>query len=162
MILFMRMSSFSGASSPLRRSGNLGAALLVVALATGCGTPAGGDPGGKRLRELAADRVFAATPPSATGVAVRRVAAKYRKPSFEAGGWEGPTVFVTFADGAPVAAVYGFYARRAVRAGWRPLKRNNLGFTDAWNKTFPDGARATLTLFPVRLRYQLAGSISTV
>jgi hypothetical protein len=69
-------------------------------------------------------------------------------------------VFVTFGDDAPVAAVYGVSARRALRVGWRPLK-NNLGFTDAWAKTFPDGARATLTLFPVRLGDQLAGSIPT-
>ena len=142
---------------------------IVAAAATACGKPAGGDPGGRRLRELAADRVFAATPPGATGVAVRRIAARYRQPAFQGAGWDGPAVFVSFADSAPLAAVYGFYARRAVAAGWRPTGRNGLGFNHTWAKTYPDGAEATLTLLPTtqprpasRRRYRLAGSTTTV
>ena len=130
---------------------------------------AGGDPGGRRLRELAADRVFAATPPDATGVTVRRIPALYRHPAFQAAGWDGPTVIVSFADSAPLATVYGFYARRAIAAGWRPSGRNGLGFTDRWAKTYPDGAAATLALLPAsqvrpasRRRYRLAGSTTTV
>ena len=142
---------------------------IVAAVATACGTPAGGDPGGRRLRELAADRVFASTPPGATGVVVRRIPAVYRHPAFQAAGWDGPTVLVSFADSAPLATVYGFYARRALAAGWRPTGRNGLGFTHQWAKTYPDGAAARLTLLPAsqarpasRRRYQLAGSTTTV
>ncbi len=157
----------------LRRPAGAAAAsalvALLVAVAAGCGTPAGGDPGGRRLRELAADGVFTATPPDARGVVVRRIPALYRHPAFQGAGWDGPTVLVSFADSAPLATVYGFYARRAVAAGWRPSGRNGLGFTNRWAKTYPDGAAATLTLLPVtqtrpasRRRYRLAGSTATV
>jgi hypothetical protein len=147
-----------------------GSALsIVVAVTAGCGTPAGGDPGGRRLRELAADRVFATTPREARGVGVRRIPAVYRHPAFQGAGWDGPTVVVSFADSAPLATVYRFYARRAAAAGWRPGGRNGLGFTDRWAKTYPDGAAATLALLPAsktwpasRRRYRLAGSTSTV
>lgn len=147
-----------------------GSALsIVVAVAAGCGTPAGGDPGGRRLRELAADRVFTRTPPEARGVGVRRIPAVYRHPAFQGAGWDGPTVVVSFADSAPPPTIYGFYARRALAAGWRPSGRNGLGFTDRWEKTYPDGAAATLALLPAsktspasRRRYQLAGSTATV
>ncbi len=55
----------------------------------------------------------------------------YRHPAFQGAGWDGPTVLVSFADSAPLATIYGFYARRAAAAGWRPTGRNGLGFTHA-------------------------------
>ncbi len=145
-------------------------AAIVAVLVTGCGTPAGGDPGGRRLHELAADRVFAATPPGARSVVVSRVPAVRRHPAFQSSGWDGPAVLVSFADSAPPAEVYGFYARRAAAAGWRPTAaRNGLGFADVWTKTYPDGAAATLILGlrshlqpASQRRYRLAGSTSTV
>ena len=142
---------------------------IVAAAATACGTPAGGDPDGRRLHELAADRVFAATPPGATGAVVRRIPARYRHPAFQGAGWDGPTVLVSFADSAPPATVYGFYARRAAAAGWRPLGRNGLGFTHRMGEDLSGRGGGELALLPVsqagpasRRRYQLAGSTATV
>jgi hypothetical protein len=117
--------------------------LLLV----GCGgPPAGGDPGGRRFQELASDAVFAASPPGATRVHVARTPAVYRKPGFTGGGWDGPSVVVTFTSSAPPAGVYRYYARRAVAAGWRPTASGSLGLTDRWGKTYADGAAATLLL----------------
>jgi hypothetical protein len=114
-------------------------------LLTGCGgSPAGGDPGGRRLHELAIDRVFAAFPPGATGVHVTRTPAVHLQPGFTGGGWDGPSVVVTFASPAAPRSVYRFYARRALAAGWRPTASGSLGLTDRWTKTYADGGRATL------------------
>ena len=135
------------------------ASLLLAA----CGTPAGGDPGGRRLRELSGDDVFAALPDGSTSVAVQRSPAHYRKPGFTGGGWDGPSVVVTFTSTAPPADVYGFYARRAAAAGWRPTARGALGLDDRWAKTYRDGAAATLILTLLRDgQYRLAGAVAPV
>jgi hypothetical protein len=120
----------------------LGAAIVVA----GCGAPAGGDPGNRRLHELAADRVFASLPEGASRLGVKRTAARYVKPGFDGGGWHGPSVVATFASPAPAAAVYRFYGRRARASGWRPTKTDAHGEPSAWTKTFPDGAPAYLSL----------------
>ncbi len=138
-------------------------------LLAGCGTPAAGDPGGRRLRELGSDGVFAALPDGATMIGVTRSRAHYRKPGFTGGGWDGPSVVVTFTSSAPPADVYRFYARRAAAAGWRPTAKGALGFTDRWAKTYRDGASATLNLALLsrsqsaseRL-YRLSGSVAPV
>ena len=123
------------------------AAVLAVGslLLSGCGTPAGGDPGGHRLKELANDGAFAKSPDGATGVRTTLTKAKYVKPGFTGGGWHGPGVLVGFTSTAPPADVYGFYDRRAQAAGWHPAGSGTLG-TDSWAKTYPDGASATLLL----------------
>jgi hypothetical protein len=127
------------------------------------GTPAGGDPGGRRLQELGKDSVFAAVPEGATATVVTRTPARYRKPGFGGGGWDGPSVVVTFESSAPPADVYGFYARRAAADGWRPTAKGALGFTDRWAKTYPDGAAATLYVALVSGReYRLSGAIAPV
>jgi hypothetical protein len=144
------------------------AALLLATLAlAGCGSPAGGDPGGRRLHELAADPVFTATPAGARTVAVARTPARHAAGGFESGGWHGPSVVATIRGPARPADVFRFYGRRARAAGWRPLKRNALGLADTWTKTFPDGAAATLSLLRLaprpgapRPRYLLTGSIA--
>jgi hypothetical protein len=122
--------------------------MLVIGalLLGGCGTPAGGDPGGRRLRELSSDRVFAAFPDGATMVHVTRSPARHREPGFTGGGWDGPSVVVTFTSSAPPADVYRFYARHAAASGWHPTAKGALGLTDRWAKTYPGGAPATLSL----------------
>jgi hypothetical protein len=142
---------------------------LVSVAAVACGTPAGGDPGGKRLRELSNDPVFDARPPGAARVVLTRTPARYREPGFDAGGWHGPAVTATFRSEAPTAAVYGFYARRAKAAGWQATKSGALGLADTWTKTYPDGADAMLLLSLVARhpnasprRYTLAGGVAPV
>jgi hypothetical protein len=148
-----------------------GAALLLcgLLLAGGCGEPAGGDPDGRRLAALAADPVFASLPPGATEIETVRTRAEYREPGFTGGGWDGPSVVVTFSSAAPPDAVYGFVAERAKAAGWEPLASGALGLTDRWEKTFPDDASATLTLSLLEgadagpeAVYRLAGGIAPV
>ena len=141
---------------------SLGAATLLA----GCGTPAGGDPGNRRLHELAADRVFSRLPAGAGRLGVKRTAARYVKPGFDGGGWHGPSVVATFTSPSPEAAVYRFYGRRAKAAGWRATKTNARGETFTWTKTFPDGAPAYLSLLHLARRsggvpphYVLTGSI---
>jgi hypothetical protein len=140
----------------------LGAAILLA----GCGTPAGGDPGNRRLHELAADRVFARLPEGASRLGVKRTAARYVKPGFDGGGWHGPSVVATFTSPAPAAAVYRFYGRRALAFGWRLTKTDAHGEPFTWTKTFPDGAPAYLSLLRlsrasggVPPHYVLTGSI---
>ena len=119
-------------------------ALGALVLAGCGGTPPGGDPGGKRLEELAGDAVFAARPDGATLVGTKRTKATYQKPGFTGGGWRGPSVEVTITSGASPVDVYRFYGARAEAAGWSPGASGSFGVTDRWTKTYPDGARATL------------------
>jgi len=141
---------------------------FVVALA-GCGTPAGGDPGGRRLRELSRDPVFAASAPGATVLRLTRTPARYVQPAFQAAGWDGPSVVVAFRSMATPADVFRFYAGRAATAGWKATRKDWRGLTDGWTKSYPDGARATLSLFQLdrvgpaaRRRYSLDGGVAAV
>jgi hypothetical protein len=121
--------------------------LAVGSLAAGCGgTPAGGDPGDRRLHELSGDQVFAVLPDGATSVDLTKKPAHYRKPSFGGGGWDGPSVVVTFKSAAAPEDVYRFLAQRAAAAGWHSTATGALGLADRWAKTYPDGAAATLVL----------------
>jgi hypothetical protein len=125
------------------------AALLALGALTlaGCGgPPAGGDPGGKRLEELAGDSVFATSPPRTKTSSVVKTKAAYTKPGFDGGGWRGPSIVVTFRSAMRPADVYRFYGARAAAAGWTPLAAGALRVTDRWTKTYPDGARATLSI----------------
>src|SRR2546428_10803908 len=124
----------------------VGLAALAPFLLIGCGTPAGGDPGGKRLKELSHDLVFAAVPRGATIVKLTRTPARYRKPGFEGGGWDGPGVSLMFKSSAPPADVYRFYDRRAGAAGSRATPSGALGLSDRRAKTSPGGATASLSL----------------
>ena len=133
-------------------------------LAVACGTPAGGDPGGRRLQELGNDRVFAGLPDDATKIRTTKTPAHYSQPGFTGGGWRGPGIVVMFTSSAPAAVVFRFYARRAAVAGWRPTAKGALGFTDRWKKTYPDnGAPATLLLTRTAKRvYFLSGGVAPV
>jgi hypothetical protein len=159
--------------SSIRPSAARQAALLALGslLASGCGggTPAGGDPGGRRLKELGSDQVFASLPDGAANVRTTRTEAHYRKPGFSGGGWAGPSIVVTFTSSAPPADVYRFYDQRATTDGWKPTAKGALGVTDRWAKTYSDGAAATLMLAllsrsqaAAERRYQLSGGIAPV
>jgi hypothetical protein len=130
----------------LRRSAPAIAGALLALTACGCGTPAGGDPGDELLKQLAGDRVFTALPDGATEVDTTKQPARYRKPGFSGGGWDGPAVIVTFKSPSPPEEVYRFFARTAEDAGWKPKAAGRLGLTDRWAKTYSDGAAATLSL----------------
>jgi hypothetical protein len=131
-------------------------------LAVACGTPAGGDPGGRRLQELRSDYVFVGLPDGAKKIRVTRTPARYSEPGFTGGGWRGPSIVVTFTSSASPAGVFRFYARRATVAGWRPTAKGALGLTDRWVKTYPgDRASATLLLADLsRGRYSLSGGVA--
>ena len=141
--------------------------MLGSLLLSSCGAPAGGDPGGRRLKELANDSVFATTPDSASGAQTTLTKAEYVKPGFSGGGWHGPGALVSFTSTAPPADVYGFYDQRAQSAGWHATGSNSEGLTDSWAKTLADGASATLILLMLtrgdaatERRYELAGSVA--
>jgi hypothetical protein len=126
-----------------------------------CGTPAGGDPGGRRFHELDADGVFAGLPGGAKRIRVKRTPAHYWQPGYTGGGWRGPSVVVAFTSSVSPAGVFRFYARRAAVAGWRPTAKGALGLSDRWTKTYPDGAPATLLLAQLgRGRYSLSGGVA--
>ena len=94
----------------------LGALLLA-----GCGgPPAGGDPGGRRLTELAGESVFSVRMDGVTLVSTTRTKAAYQKPGFSGGGWRGPSVVVKFTSSAPPVDVYRFVGARARPAVGRP------------------------------------------
>ena len=154
-----------------RELSRLTGGLLAISslLWVGCGssTPAGGDPGGRRLKELSGDPIFAALPDGATRMGTTRLGAHYRKPGFSGGGWDGPTVVVTLRTASPPAEVYRFYARRAEAAGWQPTAEGALGLTDRWAKTYSDGAPATLALALLSHEssgrvYRLSGGVAPV
>ncbi len=154
------------APSAVRQAVALALGALLVG---GCGTPAGGDPGGRRLKELGSDRVFATAPDGATRVHRTRTPVHYQEPGFTGGGWRGPSVVVSFTSSARPADVYAFYARRAAAAGWRPTSTGALGLTDVWVKTYPEGAAATLLLSILNLSptatkhdYILSGGVAPV
>jgi hypothetical protein len=143
--------------------------LLAVGavLACGCGTPSGGDPGDKRLRELGDDPVFEALPAGASSPVLTRTRARYTQPAFSGGGWDGPGVVSTFGWSGPPRTVFRFFARRATAAGWHAASEGAFYVTDSWTKTYPDSAAATLLLTtrPVTddagaHTYSLSGSIS--
>jgi hypothetical protein len=145
----------------------LGVAAIVTVLTCGCGGHAGGDPGDRRLHELADDRVFSRLPASATAAALTRTAARHVQPAFEAEGWDGPSVVFTFGASGRPQVIFRFVADLAAAAGWHPTKKGALHLADAWTKTYPDGAAATLvlTVRPVdearsEHTYTLAGGIS--
>ena len=156
--------------SPRRfRLRHLAPTAALALCAAGCGTHTGGDPGGKRLKELGNDPVFAVLPPRATIVKLTRTPARYRQPAFQTGGWDGPSVSLVLRSPAPRAAVYRFYNRRAEAAGWRVTAVGGLGLPDSWRKTYPDGAPAYLSfalLTPFRSErrrlYMLAGGVAPV
>lgn len=144
------------------------AVAAFALLAAGCGArAAGGDPGGKRLKELGRDAVFAAVPRGATLIRLTRTPARYRQPAFQTGGWDGPSVVLMLRSPAPPAAVYRFYGRRANAAGWHATASGAFGLTDRWTKTYADGARAYLSFALLTLPtsvsprlYRLAGGVT--
>jgi hypothetical protein len=147
------------------------ALLALGALALpGCGgPPPGGDPGGKHLTELARDPVFSARPANAKLVSVVKTRAMYTKPGLDGGGWRGPSIVVTFSSAKRPADVYRFYGVHAAAGGWAPLSSGALKVTDRWTKTYPDGARATMSIVVLRVppadaagTYLLSGGIATV
>jgi hypothetical protein len=147
-------------------------ALLLLVLAPQVvfnGPPTGtGDPGNKRLNELSADPVFASLPPGAhLSGPIARTPARYRQPGFQTGGWDGPSVVVTFVSDQPASAIYQFYAARAADVGWHATAQGSLGYTDNWTKTYSDHATGYLSLDslengPKGFTYTLSGSITTV
>lgn len=134
----------------------------------GSPAPGSGDPGNARLHELRNDPVFVGLPGGAhvSGPIVQTLA-RYRPPGFESGGWETPTVALTFTDEQPAATVYQFYAFQAAAAGWSASHDGQPGSVDRWVKMYPDHATAWLGLFTLEqtLRgytYELAGGISII
>jgi hypothetical protein len=103
--------------------------------------PSGGDPGNRRLNELSTDPVFAKLPlGTRLSSPIVRTPARYRQAGFQTGGWDGPSVVVSFVSNQPTSTIYQFYAVRAADAGWHATARGSLGYTDRWTKTYSDNA----------------------
>jgi hypothetical protein len=130
--------------------------------------PGTGDPGNKRLNELANDPVFSALPPNASlSGPIIKTPAQYRHSTFETSGWNGPSVEVIFVSKEPKAKIYQFYAAQAADTGWDAGNKNSDGYTRTWTKTYPDKVDAGLILYtlddnPNVRRYDLVGSISAI
>jgi hypothetical protein len=141
----------------------VGTLIAVGLLLAACGStrPAGGDPGGHRLRELSRDPVFTQLPPGAQNASLDKTQAEYRKPGFGSGGWAGPAVVLSFTSAADPASVFLYYTQLATSNGWQPKAIGSLGVTDRWTKTYSDGAAATLFLAKLpRSEYRLSGGIA--
>jgi hypothetical protein len=140
----------------------VGTLVVVGMLLAACGgtRPAGGDPGGHRLRELSRDPVFTQLPPGAQDAAVEKTPAQYRKPGFTGGGWAGPAVVLSFTSGDDPASVFHYYDGLARSSGWAPKAAGSVGI-DRWTKTYPDGAPATLFLAKLpQGQYRLSGGVA--
>jgi hypothetical protein len=143
--------------------------VLVV---TGCslsGKPSGGgDPGNRRLHQLADDPIFSVLPPGAGRAEVKLTPARYEPVSFSGGGWHGPSVSRTFESSAEPISVFAFYGERAREEGWAAALAGSLHVTDRWRKSYPNGATGYLSIFTSRpfeaaagpRQYQLQGGIS--
>src|SRR4249919_1955029 len=83
--------------------------LLVLTYQIYYQYPPCGDPGNKRLNELANDAVFASLPPGAHLIGnVVHKPAEYQEHMFEASGCDGPGVKMTFESDLPQALVFRF------------------------------------------------------
>jgi hypothetical protein len=140
-------------------------ALLAVALAQACALkqlPSNPDPGNKHLSELAADSIFAALPPHAAvvGSLVRSPA---RQTSVLGGHvWNGPSATLTLTSSQPPGSVFSYYANLATSVGWVPNgNKNVLGYPEDWDKTYPGGVHATLSLIDMDVRTAIPGTAST-
>lgn len=125
------------------------ACLGVLLLTAGCGSGAsgGGDPGNRRLHELAAEAVFTVTPPGLSQPAhVVETPAHKRPAGFGSGGWEGPRVIASFTSAAKPANVLRAYDAEAIATGWRATAAGAYGVNDRWTKTYADGTPAYLTV----------------
>jgi hypothetical protein len=150
-----------------------GAVAGITLMLTGCGwlsgkPPGRGDPGNRRLHQLAADPIFSSLPPGAEDGELTLIPASYRRSTFEPSGWNGPGVAKTFASSAPPVSVYEFYGERARVEGWTVVGIGSLHLPSTWRKAYPNGAMGFLSIFTPRpfepadgpRQYQLRGSIS--
>ena len=125
---------------------------LTLFCMTGCqppgSQPSGGDPDNQRLHQLSTDPVFASLPAGAVATGPLQMhPARYRAPAFQAPGWDGPSVSLTFTSTQSPASVFAFFQARSAVVGWSPgVNRNALGYPQTWTKTYPDGVRADLSL----------------
>jgi hypothetical protein len=126
-----------------------GALLLAACGATGS-KPADGDLGDRRLHQLAADPIFGRRAPRAVRADLKLTPAADQPPGFGSGGWSGPGVTLTFTSAASPESVYAFYGHSAQADGWSPAATGSLHVPDRWRKTYPNGARGTLTIFTPR------------
>lgn len=130
--------------------------------------PGKGDPGNRRLHQLAADPIFSVLPPGAQKAELKLIPASYQKPSFEPGGWTGPGVTRTFESSSTPRSVYEFYGQRARAEGWTPTNMNALHVAATWRRTYANGAVGSLILttdrpweaLPLPRFYQLNGGIT--
>ena len=79
--------------------------------------------------------------------AIIRTPARYREPTFDSGGWDGPGITLRFTSTKPPASVFRYYADRATQFSWIATgKTNVLGYSDEWTKTYPGSIRGYLML----------------
>jgi hypothetical protein len=98
------------------------------------------------VHELAAEKVFTVTPPglSQPPSAVLSAARKHPAEFFGRGGWDGPSVTVSFTSSAAPVSTLRFYGEQAAESGWHATAVGAYRVTDRWTKTYPDGTPAYL------------------
>jgi hypothetical protein len=124
--------------------------------------PSNPDPGNRHLNELAADPIFATLPPHAlvTGSLVLTPASQTSV--FGGHVWNGPAVTLRFTSTQPPSSVFTYYADLAHSAGWVPNgNKNVLGYPEVWDKSYPGGVHAGLSLIDMDIRGELPGTAST-
>jgi hypothetical protein len=127
-----------------------------------------GDPGNRRLYQLAADPIFHSLSASATSRRLTLSPAMYQQADFGVGGWSGPSVVLTFSSSKALRSVYAQVAEEARSDDWHPVNVSRFGSPESWYKTYPNGATATLGIVwlgpanppPGPIQYQLSGGIS--
>jgi hypothetical protein len=126
-----------------------------------------GDANNQRLHQLAADPIFHALPRSARSAETKLSPAKWTQTGFGHGGWSGPSVTLTFESTEKPLAIYTYYGEQAPAHGWTAFLQGALHVTDRWRKTYPNGAKASLSIGwrgpldppPGPITYELVGSI---
>ncbi len=125
------------------------------------------DPGNQRMLQLSSDPVLLVTPEGATDVVRTEIPARYKGDPFSGHGWNGPGVCLTFKSQRPAVEVYEFYASEMSANGWTARREIAVTaarrMTNAWEKVFPNGAKASLTLWKLDGdEFELSGSIDPV
>ena len=127
-----------------------------------------GDPGNRRLHQLAADPVFQARPPDTTSSRISLSPSKVKTTGLLAVAWSGPGVMLTLESSADPRSVFEYYREHAPAYGWRPQGLGALRLPVVWHKTYANGAEAWFSIFAPQLfedrsgprEYQLRGGIA--
>ena len=133
--------------------------FAVGIFASGCSAQTA-DPGNRTLRQMAADPILAALPPGSVHSKPITLSPAYnrRHGLFDGGCKCGPEVEMDVTTTQTDRELYDFYAKTAATTGWNVAPGYRPNFASQWNKTYPTGQTAILTMLlhvPTRDSYTL-------